>query len=265
MVKDIFPGNLNSSPAYLTNVNGRLVFAANDGVNGEEIWTSDGTAVGTNLLQNISTDGGSAPQNFYYNGTQVFASIIDNTYGRELWMAPTSFVLPLSQLSFTAKLQQNNSLLNWNTLNEEDIQSYGIERSSNGSTFTPVGRVTAAGNGNNNYSFTDAAVTNLKVPVVYYRLKINEVNGNHTYSKIVEVKITKKASASVYPNPATHTINVQLSMPLSTVTIQDATGKTVSTVAVSDGRLSTSVNISALAGGLYFIKTGNETIPFVKQ
>ena len=49
MVKDINttagtnPGTTNSSgPSFLTNVNGTLFFRANDGVNGFELWKSDG-------------------------------------------------------------------------------------------------------------------------------------------------------------------------------------------------------------------------------
>ena len=44
MVKDIDPGATGSIPSYLTNVNGTLFFAANDGTHGYELWKSDGTS-----------------------------------------------------------------------------------------------------------------------------------------------------------------------------------------------------------------------------
>jgi ELWxxDGT repeat protein len=47
------PGNLGSSPQELTNVNGTLYFAADDGTNGSELWRSDGTAAGTILVKDI--------------------------------------------------------------------------------------------------------------------------------------------------------------------------------------------------------------------
>ena len=52
LVKDIFPGG-SSSPGSLTNVNGMLFFAANDGVGGRELWKSDGTEIGTVLVKDI--------------------------------------------------------------------------------------------------------------------------------------------------------------------------------------------------------------------
>ena len=53
MVKDIDPGSSGSVPIDLTNVNGTLYFAANDGAHGEELWKSDGTAAGTVMVKDI--------------------------------------------------------------------------------------------------------------------------------------------------------------------------------------------------------------------
>jgi hypothetical protein len=43
-VRDINPTG-NASPYELTNINGILYFVANDGVHGNELWRSDGTAM----------------------------------------------------------------------------------------------------------------------------------------------------------------------------------------------------------------------------
>ena len=53
LVKDIFPGPDSSFPTDLTNVNGTLYFAANEGYNGDELWKSDGTAAGTVMVKDI--------------------------------------------------------------------------------------------------------------------------------------------------------------------------------------------------------------------
>ena len=45
------------TPVSLTNVNGTLFFAANDGTHGDELWKSDGTAAGTVLVKDINPGG----------------------------------------------------------------------------------------------------------------------------------------------------------------------------------------------------------------
>ena len=57
LVRDIFPGKMlgDPPPTHLTNVNGRLFFAANSG-NGYELWTSNGTLFGTKRIADILTD-----------------------------------------------------------------------------------------------------------------------------------------------------------------------------------------------------------------
>src|SRR5690606_36573010 len=52
LVKDITPG-LTGSVRSLTDVDGVLYFLADDGVTGPELWRSDGTEVGTQLVLDI--------------------------------------------------------------------------------------------------------------------------------------------------------------------------------------------------------------------
>ncbi|BBH39037.1 hypothetical protein myaer102_15570 [Microcystis viridis NIES-102] len=56
LVKDINPGS--SNPYDLTAVGNTLFFAASDGVNGRELWKSDGTAAGTVLVKDINPGSG---------------------------------------------------------------------------------------------------------------------------------------------------------------------------------------------------------------
>jgi ELWxxDGT repeat protein len=92
MVKDIAAGSasgLTSLLTYFTNVNGVLFFAANDFVNGVELWKSDGTAAGTVMVKNINQagDGNTNPyQLTNVGGTLYFvATNFTLATGQELW------------------------------------------------------------------------------------------------------------------------------------------------------------------------------------
>jgi ELWxxDGT repeat protein len=88
----INPGANGSFPQSLTNVNGTLFFSAGDGINGQELWKSDGTPAGTTLVEDAVPGGGINPgaANSFpdiltnVNGT-LFFTADDGTNGRELW------------------------------------------------------------------------------------------------------------------------------------------------------------------------------------
>ena len=86
LVKDIRSGSANSYPAYLTNVNGTLLFRATDGATGYELWKSDGTAAGTVLVKDIrSGSSNSYPRSLKVFNGQVYFRAFDDTHGYELW------------------------------------------------------------------------------------------------------------------------------------------------------------------------------------
>jgi trimeric autotransporter adhesin len=97
-VKDIRPGTttdyygntigLGSDPSNLTVANGHLFFTANDGVNGTELWETDGTAAGTVMVKDINPGpNGSNPYNLTVVGKQLFFTADDGVDGRELWLS----------------------------------------------------------------------------------------------------------------------------------------------------------------------------------
>jgi ELWxxDGT repeat protein len=75
----------SSSPSSLTNVNGTLFFSADDGSSGEELWKSDGTEAGTELVKDINPSDSSWPEHLTnVNGTLFFRAD-DGSNGWELW------------------------------------------------------------------------------------------------------------------------------------------------------------------------------------
>ncbi|MCU0872672.1 MAG: hypothetical protein MUE50_10045, partial [Pirellulaceae bacterium] len=85
-VKDIFPGMGASSapnssyPSELLAFNGELYFAANDGQHGTELWVSDGTAGGTQMVKDIvssPTGVGSSPTGLTAGNGEFFFGVLN--------------------------------------------------------------------------------------------------------------------------------------------------------------------------------------------
>lgn len=88
LVKDIGLGSAGSSPLDLVDLNGTLLFRADDGLpstNHRELWRSDGTAGGTAIVKDIKPAGEGYPQELTAMNGVLFFSADDGTNGRELW------------------------------------------------------------------------------------------------------------------------------------------------------------------------------------
>lgn len=94
-VKDIRPGTSSSSIVETTNVGGTLFFVANDGVNGAELWKSDGTESGTVMVKDIASSGSSNPDYLTdVNGTLFFIANTDSygwSFGKATAQRPERF------------------------------------------------------------------------------------------------------------------------------------------------------------------------------
>lgn len=95
MIEDLFPGPDYgfSRPTDMAILNGQGFFMGDDGVNGEELWVTNGSsAAGTSLLLDIWPGDGvsqphsSAPHTFVTCGPNVYFVADDGVHGNELWM-----------------------------------------------------------------------------------------------------------------------------------------------------------------------------------
>ena len=109
-------------------------------------------------------------------------------------------ILPVTIINVNAFSTEQKVRLNWTSLTETNVASYMIERSYNGTVFSGIGAITAAGKGTQrtDYSFTD---TNPLPAINYYRIKAINKDGKFVYSVIVKVNIVPQNVVIVYPNP----------------------------------------------------------------
>ncbi|HVU58864.1 MAG TPA: LamG-like jellyroll fold domain-containing protein [Puia sp.] len=165
--------------------------------------------------------------------------------------------LPLTLLQFTVTKQSNTAQLQWQTGQEENSRDFVIQRSGNGSDYTDIGNVAAAGTSHTKryYYFTDNTPLEGKN---YYRLKQRDLDGQFTYSPIKVLAFTM-AGNLIWYRTGTNAAEVRLHNGTNEpYTILDMAGNTL-----RSGRLSSGVtSLSALPSGIYFVKVitnaGNE-------
>lgn len=161
----------------------------------------------------------------------------------------TDVTLTLNLTSFRATKSINNTILNWQTINEVNVSHFSIQRSTDGVSFATLGQVNAKGGGN--YTFNDAQLPNSSK--LFYRLQIIDKDGSFTYSPIAIVNLSNKGKITLSPNPASNYITVS-GNGIKMVQVFDNAGKVIltsNTIGVS----STLLPIHLLSKGLYQLKT----------
>ncbi|MBS1625824.1 MAG: T9SS type A sorting domain-containing protein [Bacteroidetes bacterium] len=84
---DINTGAGNSSPTYLTSYQGKVYFRAYTPATGVELYVSDGTISGTQILNDILPGpGNSNPVRFLVCNNRLFFTANDSIHGSELWV-----------------------------------------------------------------------------------------------------------------------------------------------------------------------------------
>src|SRR5436190_642479 len=107
-------------------------------------------------------------------------------------------VLPAKFGSIKAYEKQTGIQLDWKIYSEDKVNSYEIERSADGRSYTTVGSLAALHN-DGDYGFFDA---NPLPGISYYRIKNNDLDGRSSYSIVMKVNRNKAIRGlSLYPNP----------------------------------------------------------------
>ncbi len=137
-------------------------------------------------------------------------------------------VLPVTLVEFTARKDRDNrNLVSWKTANEQNSSHFAVERSSDGRSFTEIGRVSSTNRGAevNLYSFSDVQPL---FGANYYRLKMVDRDGSFRYSNIV--LLGQKVTGSIQiENLALNASNGTMTIGLSTDREQRVSYSLVST------------------------------------
>ncbi|HTD93403.1 MAG TPA: T9SS type A sorting domain-containing protein, partial [Chitinophagaceae bacterium] len=166
--------------------------------------------------------------------------------------------LPITLESFSGIQQGSKAVLNWKISEDSNPDYFELEYSTTGQSFATRAMILADA-ATTSYDYKDAMSGGKN----YYRLKMTDLNGKVTYSKIISLGSVAPLSSGVtlYPTILTgSTLSIVSSTTLkeASVSITDAMGKMVGKKVL--GRIESGQAINFIAGngqlarGIYFVQ-----------
>jgi len=145
--------------------------------------------------------------------------------------------LPVKLSDFSANwIKPGESvLINWRTASEINSRVFEVERSFNNKIWESIGQVNASGFSKvlRNYSLTDEVnLIKENSSVIYYRLKLVDMDGRCSYSKTINLSISafNDGSLAIMPNPFISDFDIDFVLMTAqkvSIRIFDNAGKTV--------------------------------------
>jgi trimeric autotransporter adhesin len=176
---------------------------------------------------------GHSPSDFYPGApliclTNTISLDYFNNTRSGFWAGALESSAPLSVLwsSFTVTKQSDRTHIEWATSSNKEVSHYEVQRSTNGSSWSLISKVTAQSNSinSNSYEYFDNELIYGKV---YYRIKQVDNNGAFSYSDTKSINREYQAELNVSPNPSKGIIQVSADKiledaPLEVVTLNGA-------------------------------------------
>jgi len=167
-----------------------------------------------------------------------------------------AITLPITLGAFNVTKVNESALISWFTSTESNSSHFNIERSADGSAFTTIGSVNAAGNSNGklNYSYTDGTPLTGKN---FYRLKSVDKDSRSSYSAVRVIDLSALATKLSWTSNDGHNIDITWSgAKAAKYYISDANGRVV-----DRGILQTGVKrLNTLRPGTYIISTEDKSV-----
>ena len=177
---------------------------------------------------------------------------------------PNVVVLPAQYLSLNTTGKNKKVILNWQTNEEININAISVERSFNGTSFSPINTIIDAFSKNNlnNYQAIDASEELIGKAYIYYRIKQINASGKITYSNLSYVHLSQNPDMKMEtsPNPFTEKIKVQFNSEVkgnAEIRISNITGLNLK---IKKTEIAQGINnlyidgLASMPAGLYFAR-----------
>lgn len=211
---------MSSSPAWFCEYRNKVYFAAQSSEFDRELWVTDGTETGTvRVLDIFPGDSGSDPAEIQTIGSGLMFVATDSIHGRELWVSDGT-AAGTRCLDLRPGPESSNI---------RNIYNTGTEL----------------------YFF---ALLDTAIGTELYKMPLPVVDTGGV--SVTEIDLTSKIQ--IWPNPAADIINVRVAttigMPIASIAMFDIQGKQLSAQTLALNTYETSVNVSTLSNGIYFIE-----------
>lgn len=180
-------------------------------------------------------------------------------------------ILPIIIADFTGERQNSGVLLSWDITSADNGRNIVILRSSDGLNFDSIGVLQVDGQtgllGKNTY-FDQTPLPGKS----FYRLQLNNLDGNSNYSTVVSISFAKDQNAGaikILGNPLTSELRLSgLSGQKGMVLIYDAMGRIMQETSTEGATGILSISCQNLPNGQYFVKiiqdNTSQSLRFVK-
>ncbi|HMU57219.1 MAG TPA: SdrD B-like domain-containing protein, partial [Chitinophagaceae bacterium] len=175
------------------------------------------------------------------------------------------FVTLPAAVNLIAVKSGNTAILNWTVSAERNVKSYTLQRSGNGTQYTDV--VSYAADGRTAYNKVDAQPLG---GINYYRVRIENADVSISYSEVKMVRFDAKGVVTVFPNPATDNVNIQLpdnwqGHP-ARIDVIALSGQVLITKSLNAANQVEAIRIDHLPAGIYHLRiAGNNKETIIKK
>ena len=257
LVKNIYPA-YNAAIDHMTVYNGSLYFTATDGVNGYELWKSDGTAAGTQLFKDINPgSGGSYCEAFTVFNNKLYFSSNDGTNGTDMWQSDGTAIGTIPFLDNNSNIVSSPAYFTvfgsrlyfrataGNSMGDQLFSTTGTSASTQ--SLAPMGA--------NSYALLCTAQIQTFNNSVYFNADYDtrscEVWKLDTLASTgIKALSDNKYQVTVYPNPSTNIIHIQINENENTsIELYNTIGQKIFAQKLQAHE--TELNIGDLSSGIY--------------